>query len=307
MNGPLGTSQRTSSLRVHGYTPRPDEQLRTNEDAVTDRYFETVGLRIVEGRGFTPEDASPESRSSIVNQALARRFFPNGGAIGKRWNYGSDSSPNDRVIVGIVEDAKYLSARAESPNMIYTLSASVPDEVLSNLEVRTHVPPASLVGALRKALTESEPGLPVFDVVTLNERFERGLASDRLIASLTSVFGGIALLLACLGLYGTISYGVTRRVTELGVRMALGASRRDVLWLVIREAAVLVVAGAVIGLPLAYAAGRSVGSLLYNVQPLDTVAYLTAAGLLALVGAVAAFLPAYRASRIDPMVALRTT
>ena len=158
---------------------------------------------------------------------------------------------------------------------------------------------------MRKVLADTEPALPVYDVVPLEERLERGLANDMMIASLTSVFAGVALLLACLGLYGTISYGVTRRVTELGVRMALGAARRDVLWLVMREAAVLVVAGAAIGVPLAYAAGRGVGSMLYGVRPVDGVAYLVAATLLVLVGGIAAFLPAHRASRIDPMVALR--
>jgi ABC-type antimicrobial peptide transport system permease subunit len=189
--------------------------------------------------------------------------------------------------------------------MIYRLSPSTPDDVLSNAEVRSSIPPSQLVTTMRRALAESEPGLPVYDVIPLEERLERGLSNDRLVANLTAVFGGVALLLACLGLYGTISYGVTRRVTELGVRMALGAGRTDVLWLVMREASLLVLAGAAIGVPLAYAAGRGVGTLLYGVRPLDAVAYLVAAGLLVLVGGVAAYLPAHRASRIDPMVALR--
>lgn len=236
---------------------------------------------------------------------MARRFFPKGGALGKRWNYGGDLTPDAPVIVGIVEDAKYVSIRGASPNMIYRLSPSTPDDVLSNMELRTSVPPAQLIATMRRVLAESEPGLPVYDVVPLEERLTRGLSNDRLVANLTSVFGGVALLLACLGLYGTISYGVTRRVTELGVRMALGAGRTDVLWLVMREASLLVLAGAAIGAPLAYAAGRGVSSLLYGVRPLDTVAYLVAAGLLVLVGGIAAFLPAHRASRIDPMVALR--
>ena len=305
LNGPLGTSQRTSSLGVEGYTPGPDERMMTNEEIVTDKYFETVGLHIVEGRGFSPEDRAPGARGTIINQAMARRFFPKGGALGKRWNYGDDLNSDAPMIVGIVEDAKYVNVRGESPNMIYRLSPSTPDDVLSNLEVRTTVPPAQLIATVRKVLSESEPGLPVFDIVPLEERLTRGLSSDRLVANLTSIFGGVALLLACLGLYGTISYGVTRRVTELGVRMALGAGRTDVLWLVMREATLLVLAGAAIGVPLAYAAGRGVGSLLYGVRPLDLVAYLVAAGLLVLVGGIAAFLPAHRASRIDPMVALR--
>ena len=307
MNGPLGNSQRTSSLSVEGHTPKPGENPLTNEEVITDRYFETVGLKIVEGRGFAPEDRVPESRATIVNQSMARRFFPNGDALGKRWSYGDAIDAKSPMIVGIVEDAKYVSLRGEAPNMVYSLGASTPDNVLSNLELRTVVPPAQLIPTVRKTLESAEPSLPVFDIVPLDERLNRGLTNDRLVANLTAVFGGIALLLACLGLYGTISYGVTRRVRELGVRMALGAARGNVLWLVIREAMLLVGIGALIGIPLAYLAGRSVSALLFGVAPLDVIAYLIAAALLGMVGGLAAFLPAHRASRIDPMVALRNS
>jgi len=305
LNGPLGTSQRTSSLSVEGYTPGRDETLLTNEEVITDKYFETVGLEIVQGRAFGPEDRAPGARTSIINESMARRFFPNGNAVGKRWSYGDDIAPDAPRIIGVAKDAKYLDVRGAAPNMIYRLADAWPDDVLSNFEVRTSTPPVQLATTIKKALAEAEPGLPVFDIVPLDERLNRGLSSDRLVANLTVAFGAVALLLACLGLYGTISYGVTRRVTELGVRMALGAARTNVLWLVIREATVLVLVGAMIGVPLAYAAGRSVAALLYGVRPLDAIAYVTAAGLLIFVGGIAAFLPAHRASRIDPMVALR--
>ena len=305
LNGPMSGSQRTSSLTVEGYTPPPGEVLLTNEEVVTDKYFETVGLQIVEGRGFLPEDRAPGKNSTIINQTMAKRFFP-GGALGKRWSYG-EIDGNAFTIVGVVQDARYTNIRGAVPNMVYGLSAASPDIVLSNLEVRSAVAPSQLVTAVRKVISDAEPGLPVFDIVPLEERLTRGLSNDKLVANLTAIFGAIALLLACLGLYGTISYGVTRRVRELGVRMALGAARRDVLWLVIREAMLLVAIGAGIGLPLAYAAGRSVNTLLFGVAPLDAVAYTIAAALLALVGGLAAFLPAHRASRIDPMVALRNS
>ena len=303
LNGPLSGSQRTSSLSVEGHTPQPGDFFLTNEEAVTEKYFETVGLEIVEGRGFLPEDRTQETRATIINQTMAKRFFPN-GALGKRWDYG-DIGPKSFTIVGVVQDARYTSIRGTVPNMIYSLSAAVPDVVMSNLEVRSAVAPSQLVPTVRKVLADAEPGLPVYDIIPLEERLSRGLSNDRLVSNLTAIFGGIALLLACLGLYGTISYGVTRRVRELGLRMALGADRRNVLWLVIREAMLLVVIGAVIGLPLAYAAGRSVNTLLYGVAPLDVGPYTIAAVMLAIVGSVAAFLPAHRASRIDPMVALR--
>jgi ABC-type antimicrobial peptide transport system permease subunit len=179
------------------------------------------------------------------------------------------------------------------------------NEHLYSLEMRASGPPALLAPAVRQALAEVEPRMPIVDINPLALRVSRQLSQDRLVAQLTSVFGAIALLLACLGLYGTISYGVTRRAGELGVRMALGADRGTVLWLVMREALTLVVVGAVLGLPLAYLAGRGLSGLLYNVLPVDPMAYGVAATLLLMVAALAAWLPARRASRIDPMVALR--
>jgi predicted permease len=305
MNGPLGNSSRTSSLAVEGYTTAPGERLLTNEEIVTEDYFETVGLRIVEGRGFAAEDRQPGSRASIINQSMARKFFPSGDAIGKHWSYGDPIDKNSPVIVGIVEDARYLDIRDAVPSMIYRLSSTAPDEVLSDLEARTATTPSQLVETVRQVLAQAEPALPVFDVVSLDERLHRGLANDRFVAGLTSAFGAVALLLACLGLYGTISYGVTRRVTELGVRMALGANRGNVLWLVVREALVLVLIGGAAGIPLTFIAGRSVGSFLYGVAAVDPTAYAAAAALLVAVAGLAAYIPAHRASRIDPMVALR--
>lgn len=305
LNGPLGTGRRTSSLGVQDYTPAPQERLLTNEEIVTRDYFRTVGLRILQGRDFLPSDATTTPQQTIVNETMAKRYFPNGDVLGKRWTYGDPVEPDSPVIVGVVEDARYLDVRGEVPNMIYSLSASVPDSPLSNLEVRTTAPPSQLTDTLRRALAEAEPALPVFDIVPLETRLNRGISNDRLIARLTTAFSVVALLLACLGLYGTISYGVTRRVTELGVRMALGAARRDVLWLVLREAAVVVFIGAIVGAVLAIPAGRSVASLLHGVGAIDPASYGVAAVSLMLVAGVAALVPAHRASRIDPMVALR--
>jgi len=305
LNGPLGTGQRTASLSVEGYTPARDEVLLTNEEVVTDQYFRTVGLRIVEGRDFEPADRGVDVQRTIINQTMARRFFPRGDAIGKRWTYGDDLDSRSPIVVGIVEDARYLDVRGQVPFMIYHLSAAVPDEVLSNMEVRTSMPPAQLAATLQRTLSEVEAALPVYDVVPLDERLNRGISNDRMIARLTTAFSIVALLLACLGLYGTISYGVTRRVTELGVRMALGAARRDVLWLVIREAAIVVAIGAAVGLPLALLASNSIASLLYGIRPVDPASYAAAGLTLVAIAGFAAFLPAQRASRIDPMAALR--
>jgi ABC-type antimicrobial peptide transport system permease subunit len=195
--------------------------------------------------------------------------------------------------------------RGATPNMIYHASGATPVEVLGNLEIRTAGDPAAWAPTVRQALAELEPALPVFDVVPLDQRVNRGLTNDRLIANLTSAFGIVALLLACLGLYGTISYGVSCRKSELGVRMALGADRPTVAWLVIREAITLVAIGAALGVPLAFLAGRSILSLLHGVDAVDLPSYAQAILVLLMVAGVAAYLPAYRASRIDPMMALR--
>jgi ABC-type antimicrobial peptide transport system permease subunit len=160
------------------------------------------------------------------------------------------------------------------------------------------------VPTLRQVLAEAEPTLPVYDILPIEERVARLLSQDAVVAQLTTVFSGISLLLACLGLYGTISYGVNQRVAELGLRIALGADRGQVLWLVMREALVLVAIGSVAGFTLAYLAARGLGTVLYGVGPADPLAYGTGVALLLTVGLAAAYLPAFRASRIEPMRAI---
>jgi predicted permease len=303
-NGPLANSSRISSLSVEGFTPGPDDRLRTNEEIVTLDYFRTVGLRIVDGRDFTAQDAVEGSRSTIVNQTMAKRFFPGQSAVGKRWSYGEPIGKDARVIVGVVEDARYVQLRAAPPNMAYRIIDASPDEVLSGIELRTAGEPIALVRTVREVIAQAEPRLPIVEVVPLGDRIARGVSQDRMVARLTAMFGALALLLASLGLYGTISYGISRRVAELGLRMALGADRRTVLWMVLREALTLVAAGALIGVPLAFLAGRSMRTLLYNVQAADPWSFAVGAVILMAVAAMAAYLPAYRASRIEPMVAL---
>jgi predicted permease len=302
--GPLNNSARISSLSVEGYTAGPKEQLRTNEEVVTARYFDTVGLRIVDGRNFNAEDRSPDAHATIVNTTFARRFFGEGSAIGKRWSYGDAIGKDSNVIVGVVEDARYVELRSETPNMAYSFADASSDEVLSDVEVRTAGLPGALAQTVRETLSQAEPRLPVIEVTPLADRIARGVAQDRMVARLTTMFGALALLLASLGLYGTISYGISRRVAELGLRMALGANRETVLWMVLREALALVVIGAAVGVPLAWAAGRSMRALLYNTGAADPLSFVIGSVTLLTVAALAAYLPAHRASRIEPMVAL---
>jgi predicted permease len=304
LNGPLAGGVRSGSFAVEGYTPNPTERLDSHSEIVTRDYFETVGLRLLAGRPFGLEDQVMGSRNTIVNETIARRFFNGADAVGKRWDFGTTVGADGFVIVGVVEDAKYVDLRARTPNMVYQLADAEPAQVLSDLEIRTSGSLAGIAPAVRRALAESEPQLPVFDLVPLTERMGRRMAQDTLIAQLTSVFSGFALFLACLGLYGTVSYGINRRIPEIALRMALGANRRSVLGMILHEALFLAVAGAAAGIPLSIVAARGVRAMLYETSPLDPVAYGAAALLLIAVSAVAALLPARRASQIEAAVAL---
>jgi predicted permease len=302
-NGPLNRSAWRSSFAIEGYTPAPGESLRTNEEIVAGDYFQTMGLRLLEGRLFEAQDRRAATGSTIVNATMAKRFFPGQSAIGKRWSY--DSLDKDAfTIVGVVEDARYLNVRETPPNMAYHPAEFDEGEVIADVEVRAAGAPAALAHVVRQALAEVEPRLPVSEIVPLNERVSRNLSQDRLVAVLATAFGGLALMLACLGLYGTMSYGVSRRLAELALRMALGASAWRVLAMVMREALALVAIGAVVGLPLAFVAARTVGSLLYGVAPADIVSFGVGFVVLVAVAAVAAYIPAQRAARVSPMAAL---
>jgi predicted permease len=304
LNGPLAGPETIGDFGIESYTPGQGERLRTNSEVVTEDYFSTVGLRLQQGRLFGPADHAPGNRNTIVNETIARRFFNNGDAIGKRWDWGSPVGPDGFVIVGVVEDAKYVDLRTPPPNMVYQLAAAQLDPVLSDLEIRTAGSPTTMTATVRQVLAESEPRLPVLDVMPLSGRMAQRVSQDTLIARLTSIFSAIALFLACLGLYGTISYGINRRVPEIGLRMALGADRRSVLRLILREALLLVSLGAIVGVPLAYIAGRSLRPMLYEIPSLDPISYGVGAIVLIAVGVLAALLPARRASRIDPKLAL---
>jgi putative ABC transport system permease protein len=296
----LFSGRARGNFSIEGYIPGPDEQMTTHKEWVTSDYFHTVGLAIKQGRGFGPEDSANSRRVSVINETMARRYFRNQNPIGKRL-----SSNFERFeIVGVVEDARYNDLRDESLNMAYMLVIQT-ERFAENVEVRVEGNPTALTNAVRSALRESEPRLAVGTIETLNDRIGRSIGVERLLGWLTTAFGAAALGLACLGLYGTISYAVRRRTAELGIRIALGANRVAVQWLIVREALLLVLVGGAVGLLFAFFAARAVGGLLYATAPSDPVSYGTAAGVLVVVSAFAAYIPAWRASRVDPLAALR--
>ena len=202
-----------------------------------------------------PEDSASSRRVSVINETMARRYFRDQDAIGKRLSWGSSNFDADGFeIVGVVEDARYNDVRDESLNMAYVLATQT-ERYVENVQVRVEGDPTALTNAVRKALGETESRLAVGTIETLNSRIARSIGVERLLAWLTMAFGGAALGLACLGLYGTISYAVRRRTAELGMRIALGADRAAVQWLIVREALWLVLVGGAIGLPFSFSCG----------------------------------------------------
>ena len=303
-SGPFSGSISRGTFQAEGYAPGPREQVIKHSEWVTSDYFRTVGLTIKQGRGFGPEDSAQSRRVSVINETMAQRYFPGRNPIGQRWGDSTNFAADGIEIVGVVEDARYNDVKAGSVSKSY-LPVVQTERYVRSIEVRTSGDPTALASAVRQALRESEPRLVIGAIDTLDERIVRSIRVERLLGWLTMTFGAAALGLACLGLYGTISYAVRRRTAELGLRIALGADRAAVQWLIVREALLLVLIGGAIGLPSAFIAARALGGLLYATAPSDPVAYGAAVGILAAVSALAAYIPARRASRLDPMIALR--
>jgi predicted permease len=267
-------------------------------------YFTTMGIQLLQGRVFGPQDTDKSQQVAVVSETMARRFFPNTSPLGRRFGRGGPENSEQFEIIGVVKDAKDMSLTEEwRPIAYYPYSQG--REPMSNLVVRYSGSHEAVVPQARQAIREVNRNLPIDGVVSLSEHISRSLAQQRLVARLAAFFGLLALSLACVGLYGVLSYAVARRTNEIGIRMALGAQRLDVIWLVLREALALVVAGVGIGLLASLAATRTASTLLYGLEPNDPTTIAAATLLLLAVAALAGYLPARRAARVDPMTALR--
>ncbi len=294
-----GCRANVDGLIISGYESQPGERVVVQENRVGPHYFATVGMQLVEGRDFEARDVRDPATVAIVNEAAVRKYFKNRSAIGQR--IGEDQA--DIEIIGVVRDARVNSVReAVVPMAYYPLE---PDEYASTLDVRTVSDPRGIADALRKVVATVDPNLPLDRVTMIAEQAGSTLRQERLIARLTTVLGLLALGLACLGLYGVMSYGVKQRTSELGIRFALGASRPRVLWTVLRESLALIGVGVAIGLPLVFAASQLVGAMLFDVTPTNPATLVASTLLLLAVGALSGYLPAWRASRVDPIAALR--
>ena len=297
-----GIGWRTGAT-VDGFEPQSADDVMIRINAVTAGHLETVGIPLLEGRPLQPEDLEGAPRVAVVNRAFARHFFGDESALGKRFGIDGDDSGRDILIVGVAADIKYYDVRDEPLRFVYFPVAQMVD-YLGSIEVRTGGDAAALAPVVRAAIAEVSSQLPILDTQTLAEQVDRTLHQDRLFSRLTSLLGGLALLLSSIGLYGVLAYGVARRTNEIGVRIALGAGKKQVLWMILKDGLRLVLLGVLLGIPVALAAGRLASSLLYGLEPTDPATILVATLCLAAVATLAGFLPAWRAARLDPVAAL---
>ncbi|HSB11474.1 MAG TPA: ABC transporter permease [Blastocatellia bacterium] len=269
-------------------------------------FLDTMEIPIMTGRGLQDTDDERGPRVAVINQTMARKQFGDENPIGKRFGFESPEHSRDIEIVGVARDAKYSSLRMEVPSTVYLpYLQDLQGLGQMNFEVRTSGDPAQLAGSIREAVREVDANLPLFGMYTQLQQADLSLASERLFASLSGFFGVLALLLATIGLYGVMSYGVARRTNEIGIRMALGARPPQVVSMVLRETMLLVIVGVAIGVGAAIATTRLIESMLFGLTPNDPVSILLGVLLMICVSAFAGYLPARRASRVDPLTALR--
>jgi putative ABC transport system permease protein len=287
------------SLVVEGRPAEPDNMVYVND--VSDGYFRTMGTALRLGRDFTADDRESSPAVAVINEALVRRYFPSGTPIGQRVRLGRDSLLE---IVGVVENAKYLSLREPDRPTIYVNALQKVMTGGLTLTIRSASGAADAAAVRREVLAVAST-VPIGRPSILSTDIDRSLVNERLMANLLGAFAALALVLACAGLYGVLGYAVARRTSEIGLRLALGATRGEVLRSVLGQSARLVAIGLMAGVAAALLATRLLSDLLYGVTAADGRVLLMVISLIALVAALSALRPAWRASRVDPMVALR--
>jgi predicted permease len=294
------------AVAAEGHVPAPEEDTNAQWTLVGPRFFDTIGMRLLAGRDFGPQDIETSPHVAVVNEAMARHFFGDASPIGKRFGFGRDVTQLIQV-VGVVENAKYFSARDADVRMVFLpYQQDIAHLFRMCVVVRTATTSSAIVTRIRDELRDIAPAVPVSSVNTTDAQFNRALSEERLTAWLSGAFGLLAVALACIGLYGVMSYTVSRRTREIGIRMALGESGASVLRRVLRECWILGAVGVAIGIPAAALSARWVQSRLFGVSASDPLTAAAAALLLLCVALLAGFVPARRASRVDPIVALQT-
>lgn len=301
---------RLGPIAVEGYTPRDGEDTTLDADVVSPGFFKTMGIPVLAGRDFHAQDDATVPRVAIVNETFARYYFGKQNPVGKHLAVGRlDRRPME--IIGVARDAKYHRLQEQTPRFYYTpfFQEDTMASLVRLLEVRTMADPAAVAAQIRAAAGSVTSSLRVYEITTMVVQVEDSLRQQSMLAKLSSSFGLFALLLACIGLYGLMSYAVTCRTNEIGIRMALGAERSHVLWMMLREGFLLVLAGVAIGIPVALAgtrlASNLISGLLFEVKLGDPHVILASASIMIVVALLAGYLPARRAAHTDPLTAIR--
>jgi predicted permease len=304
---PFSGSTSKSSMTVEGYTPKPGERMDLEAIFVGPSYPDAMGVPLVAGRAIGLPDGAGAPLVAMVNDAFARLYFSGRSAVGHHFQYDDENNPGSFEIVGVLRDARFHDAKdAVEPMVYFSLLQDTTQFALSaEVAVRAAGEPAALANETRQAIADVDRALPVSDPRTMSDQVASSFGAERLAARLVTIFGALALALAGVGLYGVVSQAVARRTSEIGVRMALGAERRDVLWLILRDTLVLVAIGLAVGVPAAFGAARLVRSQLFGLGAVDPASFAIAIVVLAAIAAAACLLPACRESHVDPMVALR--
>ena len=267
-------------------------------------FFRTLGVPVLAGRDFVDSDTAKSQPVGIINEEFAKRFLPNVNPLGR--TFGPDKGQATMTIVGVVKNHKYRSINEDPIPMAWYMYAQIPVIGEMQVEMRVHGEPLAILPAARKVVQQLDPNLPLIQPMTQRAQYDTTISGQTLFARLAGFFGILAVVLVATGLYGTLAYRVSLRTAEIGVRMAVGARRGQVVWMILKDSLLLTVVGVLFGIPLALFVGRALTSSLYGVKPLDAVSYLVAVVGVAVVALAASALPAGRAASVDPMTALRT-
>ena len=302
--GVISGNHKRVTISIEGYQPKDDENMGPCFDTVSPGYFQTLGIPVLAGREFTGRDRLDAARVAVVNDVFANTYFRHESPVGRRFGIGRGAK-GDIEIVGVTRSSKYATVHEKIPSEVYLAFAQ--DENPGSLVVyaRTAGDPTTVFAALRREMSVLDPGLPITSLRTMEDQIDESLSTQRAMAALSAFFGILATLLAAIGLYGVMAYTVTRRTREIGIRLALGAGRASLLKLVLREVALLTAFGVAIAIPVALAVTRLVRSELYGIVPNDPLSIAAAALVLASVALLAGYIPAERATRVDPLTALR--
>jgi predicted permease len=299
-------SSNNSDMLVDGKLPdvANGEARTVRSNVAGPEFFQTLGVPVLQGRDFLESDTADSSHVGIINEEFAKRFLPNQNPLGHI--IGPAGFPYQMTIVGVVRDHKYRSIVEKPIAMAWYMYAQIPIIGAMNVELRVHGKPLAILPSAQRAVQEMDPNLPLIKPMLQRDQYDETIAQQVMFARLAEFFGLLAVVLVATGLYGTLAFRVSTRTAEIGVRMALGARRGQVVWMILKDSLWLTLAGIAIGVPLAILVGRGLESSLYGVKPLDALNYLLAMLGVAAVALAASAAPARRAASVDPMKALRT-